>query len=304
MRTLRINVTDRGGFQSPRVAPFDEPSPYPSSSLLSFEEIASVARAAITHGITAFKITGGEPLARHDLPRLISMLAGLPGTRDLSMTTDGTLLTQHAEALKLAGLNRISVRLDSLDRKKYKIITRGGNLDQVWRGIDAAEAAGFDCLKLNVHAMHGINEGEIPAFAALTLRTGLTVRFVEYVPCEGDPLRGRHPDHFISERDLRRAITRRHGPLVPAPSDAGFGPAILWRLQDAPGKIGFISAVSDPFCKGCNRLRLTPQGRLRSCRFDGTDVELRSILRQPAALTPGHEVAAQLHDAFLECVGE
>lgn len=269
----------------------------PKETLLTFEEILVVAEAAQRHGINGFKITGGEPLVRHDLYRLVAGLKQLPGPPELSMTTNGVLLHEHASALKNAGLDRLTVSLDTMNKTRFHEITRGANLDHVWRGIDAAQRAGFAYPKINCVAMRGINDDEFADFAALTLDRGVTVRFIEYMPLGRTALGGDYEERFISEAEIRRHIESRHGPLVSATRDSGHGPAIVYRLPSARGKIGFISAMSKPFCETCNRLRLTAEGQLRSCLFDGGEVELRPLLRRDS-----EQSRVALHQAFIDCV--
>jgi cyclic pyranopterin phosphate synthase len=296
VKTLRISVTDRCNFRCVYCMPEDKIDWVPRDTLLTFEEIVEVVRAAIGHGITAFKLTGGEPLVRHDLPRLVAMLRAEPGVSEISMTTNGALLDEHAGALKAAGLNRLTVSLDTMDRIRFRTITRGADIEHVWRGIRAAVAAGFKHPKINCVAMRGINDDEFADFAALTCETDLTVRFIEYMPLGRTALGGEYEARFISEQDIRERITPRLGPLEPASTDSGFGPANVWRLRGAAGRIGFISAMTKPFCATCNRLRLTAEGQLRSCLFDGGEVELRPILRNKT------RVAAELRRAFVDCV--
>jgi cyclic pyranopterin phosphate synthase len=281
--------------------PRSEPSWVPRDTLLTFEEIAAIAAAAVRHGITAFKITGGEPLVRRDLPGLLTMLKSLPGGGDLSMTTNGSLLERQATNLRSAGLGRLTISMDTLDGGTFREITQGGDIDRVWRGIRAARDAGFDPPKINCVALRGINDNEFADFAALTRDTALTVRFIEYMPLGRSALAGDYEDRFISELEIRERITRRLGRLERVAKDPGCGPASVWRLEGAAGKIGFISAMSEPFCQSCNRLRLTAEGRLRSCLFDGGEVELLPIVR-PASPTARRPIARGLHDAFLKCV--
>lgn len=309
VRTLRISVTDRCNFRCVYCMPEDKLDCVPRDELLHFEEIVEVARAAVGHGITSFKITGGEPLVRHDLPRLVRMLRDLRGVTELSMTTNGALLDQYAAPLRCAGLDRLTVSMDTMDREKFRHITRGADLDQVWRGIRAAVEAGFKHPKINVVAMRGINDEEFADFAALTSDMDLTVRFIEYMPLGRTALGGEYETRFISEEEIRRSIKAALGELEPSSRDSGNGPAIVWRLAGAKGRIGFISAMSRPFCATCNRLRLTAEGQLRSCLFDGGEVELRPILRGEAreeACLPGAARegtrAGLLSAAFVRCV--
>ncbi len=298
VKTLRISVTDRCNFRCVYCMPEDKIDWVPRETLLSFEEIVIIARAAQRHGIRAFKITGGEPLVRHDLPRLVSMLKQLPESPELSMTTNGALLDQYAGPMRKAGLDRLTVSLDTLSPDRFREITRGANIQRVWRGIDAAGAAGFGHPKINCVAMRGINDDELADFAALTLDRKMTIRFIEYMPLGRTALGGEYEQRFISENDIRRIITERVGPLAATSVDAGDGPAIVYRIRGAAGKIGFISAMSKPFCETCNRLRLTAEGQLRSCLFDGGEVELRPILRS----IDQDRARDDLQDAFIRCV--
>jgi cyclic pyranopterin phosphate synthase len=272
----------------------------PRDRLLTFEEIATIARTAQGLGIGGFKITGGEPLVRHDIPRLVAMLKAMPGGPEVSMTTNGALLDEQATALKAAGLDRITVSMDSMKRDRFRMFTRGADLEQVWRGIRAAVAAGFRHPKINCVAMRGLNDDEFAEFAALTLETDLTVRFIEYMPLGRTALGGDYEKRFISEAEIRERIASRFEELTPAAKDTGHGPAVVWRLPGGLGRIGFISAMSKPFCETCNRLRLTSEGQLRSCLFDGGEVELRPILREQAC--DGGELDARLREAFVRCV--
>ncbi len=298
VKTLRISVTDRCNFRCVYCMPEEPLDWVPKPSLLTFEEIGSVAEVAHRHGIGAFKITGGEPLVRHDLPSLVARLKALPGSPEVSMTTNGSLLHQQAGPLKAAGLDRLTVSLDTLDPARFSEITRGARLEAVLRGIEAATEAGFGPPKINCVAMRGINDGELAEFAALTLDRAMTVRFIEYMPLGRTAMGGDYEARFISEATIRDLIGRRFGSLASTSKDTGAGPARVWRIPGAVGKIGFISAMSKPFCEDCNRLRLTAEGVLRSCLFDGGEVPLRPILRSGSA----DQAADALPAAFVRCV--
>lgn len=293
VHTLRISVTDRCNFRCVYCMPHDAIDWLPRDELLTFEEIAAVARVAISHGIRDFKLTGGEPLVRRDLPALIARLRALPGIGELSMTTNGVLLAEQAPALRVAGIDRLTVSMDSLDPRRFHNITRGGDLRRVWAGIDAARAAGFPFPKINCVVMRGINDDELVRFAALTLETGVTVRFIEFMPLAESELKDRFGPRFVSEAEMRAALAPL-GRLDPAFGDSGCGPAITWRIRGAVGRIGFISAMSKPFCDTCNRLRLTSTGQLRSCLFEGGEVELRPLLRP-------RKLRGALRKAFVRC---
>ena len=281
----------------------------PKAEILSFEEIAQVVRAAIeVHGIRRFKLTGGEPTVRHGLVELVAMLRRIPGIVDLSLTTNGQRLAELAKPLREAGIDRVTVSIDSLDAEKFRQITRKGDLAMVLRGLDRAEEVGLSPMKINCVTMRGVNDSELADFARLTLRRNVTVRFIEYMPlgdsaigpaagCDGQ---ARGKDVLVSEPEARRIIEDELGPLVAVDrrSESGVGPASVWRLsQGQPkGRIGFISAMSAPFCSSCNRLRLTADGLLRSCLFDGGEIDVKSILR-------GANCSAEaLGDAMVRCV--
>ncbi|MBX3393890.1 MAG: GTP 3',8-cyclase MoaA [Phycisphaerae bacterium] len=309
VKTLRISVTDRCNFRCVYCMPEHKLDWVPREEILKFEEIVAVARAAQRHGINAFKLTGGEPLVRYDLARLIGMLKALPGAPELSMTTNGALLGVFAGQLRDNGLDRITVSLDTLRPDRFSKITRGARIEAVLRGIEAAVEAGFHHPKINCVVMRGINDDELADFAALTFDRPLTVRFIEYMPLGRTALGGEYEHRFISECEIRQRIEAVHSKLSGVTKDTGHGPAVVHQIRGARGRIGFISAMSKPFCSTCNRLRLTAEGQLRSCLFDGGEVELRPILRDRAdandSALPGHtESGAQraLHHAFIRCV--
>jgi cyclic pyranopterin phosphate synthase len=344
VRVLRISLTDRCNFRCVYCMPADGVKWLPKGDILSFEEIADVVRSAIeVHGIRRFKLTGGEPTVRHGLIDLVRMLRGIEGIEDLSLTTNGMLLENLAMPLREAGLDRITISLDSLDPARFRAITRTGDLSTVLRGIDRCEEAGFRSTKINCVAMRGTNDDEFADFARLTLSRKITVRFIEYMPLgdaavmhtssmgvspmslrstghdrnghatpvaqsESGPAGGcgaqdRGADSFISEPEVRERIERELGPLISVDrqSEAGVGPAIVYRLEQGNprGRIGFISAMSAPFCSTCNRLRLTADGTLRSCLFEGGEVDIRQVLRSvDDEKTRQRAVAA----AMVECV--
>ncbi|MGH7175974.1 MAG: GTP 3',8-cyclase MoaA [Tepidisphaeraceae bacterium] len=326
VRVLRISVTDRCNFRCVYCMPEDGVPWLPKDDILSFEEIRQVVRAAIeVHGIRRFKLTGGEPTVRHGIVDLVRMLRKIDGIEDLSLTTNGMLLEDLAEPLKCAGLDRITVSLDSLQPQKFKRITRTGDLATVLRGVHRCEQVGLNSLKINCVTMRGTNDDELADFARLTLNRKLTVRFIEYMPLGDAAIQGsgfrvqgsvdasetgpaggcgaqdRGADAFISETEVRPIIEDELGPLVPVDraTEAGVGPAIPYRLArgNPLGRVAFISAMSQPFCSTCNRLRLTADGTLRSCLFEGGEVDVRSILRGGVA-----EIQTALAQAMTDCV--
>lgn len=296
VRTLRISVTDHCNLRCVYCMPEEGVEWLPREALLSYEEIVEVARAALSLGVCDFKLTGGEPLVRKDLNSLIAALRHLPGVGELSLTTNGLLLERYAACLAKAGLNRVTVSLDTLDPARFREVTRRGELSAVLAGVRAAETCGLGPVKYNVVVMRDYNLHEVADIAALTLREPRTVRFIEFMPL-GTSRALAEADQFVPFAEIRAFIESRHGALQPADRDAGHGPARVYRLSGAPGRIGFIHAMSAPFCSTCNRLRLTPDGQLRSCLFDGGEVDLRVLLRGQA----GQEA---LRRAFVKCVAQ
>jgi cyclic pyranopterin phosphate synthase len=275
LRYLRVSVTDRCNLRCRYcMAPGGIPL-LPHADILRYEEIAAVVRAAVGLGVTSVRITGGEPLVRLGLADLVRRLREVAGLDDLSMTTNGVLLAAHAHALAQAGLGRVNISLDSLDPAEYADITRGGQLSAVLEGLQAALAAGLEPVKVNAVMLGQRDDDELrrwmEPFIALARRLPVHVRFIEHMP-------------------LAAAATTAHGPLVaetlaslgataPDGMIAGAGPARYWRLDGAPGAVGLIAPMSEPFCGGCNRLRLTARGEVRSCLFAAPSVDLRPWLR-------------------------
>ena len=309
VRMLRISLTDRCNFRCVYCMPAGGVEWLPGRDLLSDAEILDVVRAAAReHGVRRFKLTGGEPTLRPGLVELVRALRAGGDVDDLSLTTNGALLEKLAAPLRDAGLDRVTVSIDSLRHDRFRQITRSGDLDAVLRGLDRAAAAGFHAVKVNCVVMRGVNDDEVVDFARLTLSRRVTVRFIEYMPLgdaavlsagaaapapddsETGPAGGcgaqDRGDVFVDEGEIRRAVEGHLGPLVPVDRtlETGVGPAVVYRLGRGhpPGRVGFISAMSAPFCSTCNRLRLTATGVLRSCLFEGGEVDLKPILRGTA----------------------
>ncbi|HUO06955.1 MAG TPA: GTP 3',8-cyclase MoaA [Phycisphaerae bacterium] len=306
VQMLRISVTDVCNLRCVYCMPEEGVEWLPKSHVLSYEEIATIVRAAVSVGVTHFKLTGGEPTARRDLPVLVEMLRGIEGVKDLSLTTNGILLGGMLESLRRAGLNRITISLDSLRPERFFAITRGGSFEKVWGAIERAVAMGFERLKINVVVMKGMNEDEVAEFAALTVKMPITVRFIEFMPLGRSGLTEKPEEAMVTELQIRERIEAVHGKLLPVwrGAEVGVGPAKVWGLANAAGRIGFISAMSHPFCETCNRLRLTPDGLMRSCLFDGGEVDLKPILREERLAADGsiesrHEL---LQRAMSTCV--
>ncbi|GAB60879.1 molybdenum cofactor biosynthesis protein [Candidatus Jettenia caeni] len=245
--------------------------------ILTYEEIVMIVRHAIKLGIKSFRLTGGEPLFRRDIEHLLRMLGDVQGIEDLAITTNGICLKNYTKVMKEIGLFRLNISLDSLEESKFEKITRGGNLKDVLDGIDDVIHLGFKNTKINVVAMKGINDDEFEEFARLTLERDLEVRFIEYMAMNKENLASE--DKFIPMSDIIDIIGKSNE-LISLPSpNLGSGAAKIYRIRGAVGKLGFVSAVSQPFCNSCNRLRLTSDGKLRSCLLSGGEVDLKNILR-------------------------
>lgn len=275
---LRISITDRCNLRCQYCMPREGVSQFGHTEVLRYEEILRIAAIAARRGISKIRITGGEPLVRKDAVQLVGQLARLGGIRDLSITTNGVLLEEFAEDLRRAGLQRVNISMDSLDPNKYKQITRGGDLSRVWAGIAAARKAGLSPIKINIVAIAGFNDDEILDFARLTIPQDLQVRFIEFMPI-GESSEWR-PDQSLPAAEVKRRIEVL-APLLPLENggSSSDGPARLFKLPGARGAIGLISPVSDHFCTSCNRLRLTADGKLKTCLFSDEEVDLKSLLR-------------------------
>jgi cyclic pyranopterin phosphate synthase len=272
---LRISVTDRCNLRCTYCMPEDVVF-MDRSALLTFEEITHFVRVAAPLGIDKVRLTGGEPLMRRDLPKLVRMLADIPGIRDLGLTTNGLLLAEHAQALHDAGLRRINVSLDTLSPERFKQLTRREGLERVLEGIFAAKRAGFDPVKVNAVSIRGVTEPEVVPLAHFAREHGLEMRFIEYMPIGADHW---ERDKVYFAHEILEQIEREVGPLMPAEDYDPRAPAMEFRYADGGGRIGIIASVSRPFCMSCNRLRLTAEGKLRNCLFALTEIDVKQHLR-------------------------
>jgi cyclic pyranopterin phosphate synthase len=248
--------------------------------LLSFEEIARLAALFARLGVSNIRLTGGEPLMRRELHLLVGLLAHVSGIRDIALTTNGFFLDEQAEALVGAGLNRINVSMDSLDPATFSSMVRRDYLGKVLEGIEAVERLGISPIKINVVLIRGINDGEITEFAALARRKPYAIRFIEFMPIganDGWSIEKVVPTHEVIER------INAAGPVLVPVETHGVHPADRYRFEDGVGEIGFISSVSEPFCSSCNRVRITSDGKLRTCLFSLKETDLRSMLRGGAS---------------------
>ncbi len=268
---LRISVTDRCNLRCIYCMPDGGIRWIPHSEILTYEEIAIVVRAGADLGINKIRLTGGEPLVRANLPQLVRMLSEINGIDEISMTTNGTLLKRHALELKKAGLRRINVSLDSFKADRFKQITRLGKLQDTLDGIEAAKNAGLTPVKIDMVVIKGVNDDEVLDFATKSYEQGWHVRFIELMPLS-------NIGGLVPVNELQKKIETL-GKLEPAPSIVGNGPARYFSLPGAKGTIGFISPVTEPFCRWCNRLRLTSYGQLCPCLLSDSGVDLRTPLR-------------------------
>src|SRR5919201_4503673 len=275
---LRISVTDRCNFRCTYCMPEEGLAWLPKRELLTFEELTRLLAVFVRLGVRGLKVTGGEPLVRADLPVLIRMFREVGPELDISLTTNGVLLQRLAAPLAEAGVDRATVSCDSLLRHRFAEMTRRDALDKVLAGMRAAEAAGLTPIKVNCVVIGGTNEDEVVDFARFARETGYEVRFIEYMPLDADQAWERAK--VVPNADLLAAIDAVY-PLVPADDEPQ--PASTYAFADgAPGAIGVISSVTEPFCDTCNRLRLTAEGQLRACLFAMYETDLRGPLRAGA----------------------
>jgi len=279
LRSLRISVTDRCNLRCQYCMPEPDYAWLPRESLLGFEEIASIADVFVSLGADRVRVTGGEPLLRRDLPRLIELLASRPGIADLAVTTNGVLLASQAAALRQAGLGRITVSLDTLRRDRFQAIARFDELPSVLAGIDAAAGAGFSPLKIDTVVMRGRNDDELVDLIEFGRGVGAEVRFIEYMDVGG----ATHwsMDTVVSRREILARLTEHYGDIAPLPGrDAA--PAERFQLPDGT-TFGIIASTTEPFCAACDRSRLTADGLWLLCLYARGGLDLRHPLREGAS---------------------
>jgi GTP 3',8-cyclase len=276
---LRVSVTDRCNFRCQYCMPAEGLPWLERSEILTFEEIARIVAVMSSIGVRDVRLTGGEPLVRRGFPRLAQMLAGIDGVRDLSVTTNGFLLERDSQALVEAGINRFNVSLDSLQRDRFYELTRRDALPQVLHGLELlASFPEAHPIKINAVAIRDFTEEEVLPFAELARHSPYEVRFIEFMPLDAD--HAWTPELVLTGAEIRAAIDAVY-PLEPAPRERS-ATARVYRFADGHGKIGFINPVSEPFCGDCNRIRLTADGRLRTCLFSLGETDLRGPLRAGA----------------------
>lgn len=290
---LRISLTDRCNLRCVYCMPHEGLQWQARTDQLSAEEIARVVESAARRGVTRVRLTGGEPLVYPHIVEIVRRIASIHNIEEVSLTTNAMLLERLAQPLADAGLKRVNISLDSFDADKFRRITRGGEIDRVWRGIAAAERARLAPLKLNTVIVRGLNADELPALARLTMENDWHVRFIEVMPIgnaqdwgENFPAPG---ERYVSVQEMHSALSTFD--LRPVTSPQGNGPARTYRITGALGTVGFISPLGEHFCQNCNRLRLTSDGRLRSCLVIPAEVSLRDAVRSGQPLEKFFEQA-------------
>ena len=273
---LRISVTDRCNFRCTYCMPADNVEFMDRTNLLSFEEIHRVVTVASGLGINRIRLTGGEPLMRKDLPTLIKMINEVEGINDVAMTTNAFFLKDQAQSLKDAGLKRLNVSLDALDPEKFRDVNRRDCLQAVLDGLDTARKVGFKSIKINAVAVRNFSESEIMGLIEYGRSDGFEVRFIEFMPLDSDKVWER--DKVLFGHEIIKLIKEKYE-LVPVDNSLEIGPASEYTFADGKGKIGIITAVSNPFCDHCNRIRMTADGKLRTCLFSADETNLKEMIR-------------------------
>jgi cyclic pyranopterin phosphate synthase len=292
IESMRISVTDRCDLRCFYCIPGEEIEWLPREELLTLEEMARLSRIAAECGVSKLRITGGEPLLRRNLDALIRSLAAIEGIASLALTTNATSLAKRADSLYAAGLERVNISLDSLRPETFFRLARRDRLDQVLEGIDAAAAAGMKPIRINTVPIRGINDDEILDFVEMARERDFECRFIEFMPLERGATWG--PDRMIPGAELRERISKVHA-IVADPDIHPSQPSRDYRFADgAPGKVGFIDAVTQPFCRQCNRIRLTADGKIRTCLFSIDEIDLIGPLRAGAS---DEDLAAIFHAA-------
>lgn len=279
---LRISVTDRCNLRCVYCMPEEGMQFEPDNRILRYEEITEIVKVLAPLGVTKLRLTGGEPLVRKELDRLVSMLSAVPGIEDIALSTNGIYLANFADVLKDAGITRVNLSLDSLNPDRFATITRGGSLKRVLAGIEASRRVGFDPIKLNVVLMKGINEDEVEQLLRMTFDEPVHIRFIEYMPM-GNQGKGWRGEYMPLSHVLD--VCERAGLRYETCKDVfGNGPADYYRMEGAAGTFGLIHPVSDHFCGTCNRLRLTADGNIKPCLFWSDEFNVRKHIGDAAAI--------------------
>lgn len=277
---LRISVTDRCNIRCFYCMPAENVQFMHRDKLLTFEEIERFVRLAVPLGVNKIRLTGGEPLVRKDLAKLVEMLARIDGIQDIGMTTNGILLAEQAQDLFDAGLRRLNISLDALDPVKFEQVTRREGYEQVLNGIEVAQRVGFKPIKINAVSIRGVTESEIVPFGKFARESGCEVRFIEYMPLDADAAWERQKVLYAAE--ILAVLAREIMPLQVVGEPDPRAPSTDYQFEDGVGRIGFIPSVSQPFCDQCNRFRLTADGKIRNCLFSLEETDVKELIRNGA----------------------
>ena len=273
---LRISITDRCNLKCIYCVPYDFIPKLPHKEILSYEEILHIVRISVRLGISKVRITGGEPLVRKGVYDFLEQLTKIQGLLDISLTTNGVLLKDNINKIKSAGIKRINISLDTLNRKKFRQIAGYDFFNQIWEGIELAQKMGFDPIKINVVPLKGVNYDELLDIAALSIAYPFHIRFIEYMPMGTNQM---EIDRHLLFPEIKKQINQL-GKLIPVEKGMNDGPAERFKFESARGEIGFIRPISRHFCNTCNRLRLTASGQLRPCLMSDVQVDLKTPLRK------------------------
>ena len=282
VRDLRISVTDRCNFRCTYCMPLEEYEWIDKGEILTFEEIARLARLFVQLGVEKIRLTGGEPLVRRNIEALVAELAELDGLKDLCLTTNGSLLAEKAAALKAAGLRRINLSLDTLDPDKFRAMTKRGDLEEVLKGLFAVKAQGFSPIKINAVVERGVNDDDILDLVEFSRENGFAMRFIEYMDVGNT--NGWTSEKLVSKKEILETINARF-PLREVGRENGSAPAVDYEFIDGRGEVGIVASVTEPFCASCNRARLTADGKLVTCLFSSVGHDLKGPLRRGATDT-------------------
>src|SRR3982751_4309194 len=286
---LRISVTDRCNIRCYYCMPEQDVQFGPREEILAFEEIERFVRVAAQLGVRKIRLTGGEPLLRKNLASLVERLIPIPGIEDISLTTNGVLLTRYAEELYRAGLRRINVHIDTLDRERFRQITRRDDLGRVLEGIETCKSLGYGPIKINAVALKDLTEPDVVPLARYGRENGFEIRYIEFMPLDAQGIWGK--SKVLLADDMVAMLSREIAPLEEIPDQDPRAPATEYRFTDGIGRVGFIASVSRPFCLNCNRIRLTSDGKLRYCLFAIDEMDVKGLLRSGGS---DEEIAAVL----------
>lgn len=281
IKDLRISVTDRCNFRCSYCMPFDEYVWIDKEEILTFEEIEILTRVFIDLGVERIRLTGGEPLLRKDLYKLISRLSSIVGLKDLCLTTNGAYLSKQAADLKSAGLSRINLSLDTLDPEKFKKIVKRGSLSKVLEGLFMAKSQGFKSIKINAVIERGVNDEEIIPLVDFSIKHGFDIRFIEFMDVGNS--NNWKSDKMLSKKEILKRVKAKFS-LEELGREQGRAPAVDYRFNNSTTKLGVIASVTEPFCSGCTRARLTADGKLVTCLFSEVGENLKTPLRQGASI--------------------